>query len=937
MCQRKKFLVVVAVALSASLMPACSSSSPADGDASTDSGPDPADAAADALPPDVRATDLADSGTDAATGEAGTSDAPATDTPAPQDAPDSGADTGLEDLQADADAPDPQQFAIKISSPAPAADAHGTIDVRIEPVDADYKVLDSLDVKVNGTTVFADTKLPTSFRLDTSEYPDGALDISAEAVHGPFDASDAVALSIANAPFHFKSVYTDDYVYRNGDQVEVTVSSGKSGVDVSADFSDLDSGYAPGAEDVYEIGGGKYLVSYTLSAENQRPDGEHTIGVTVGDGQFSLENHHLTVALQNLPALPIRVEGGIFVPASLPEPTPNWNQPISKVSGNDYIITGGSAKVDVDFSAFKYPKELVGILVGMEGYSGHYQVPVSDSEGVEQLLVLMKTFVEGENPPGTVELRIAVKDARGTVSQYKTHGLTVKPVGSGDIQVSISWDTATDVDLHVVEPSGCELYYGFLQCPSGGWLDLDSNPACFMDNINNENVYWPEGKAPVGTYIVRVDFYEDCSMDGANYTVTVHACGTMDIYEGKFAPGADDTGSEGSGVTVATFSNENCGRVVRGRIRYEDRTLDRDGFGIRTWKPVRYGAVELHRASDHELLASGHTDRLGNYEIQFANKGEPGVYIIVKSETDFTEGLRRIRVMNHPKFQVVYALPSPSVNEEEEEYPVINLDIPEVVGAGAFNILDVLIGGYDLVRLMTGKSLGDLYSFWATGADTTDTLYCSQYFYDNGICSQKSALSVQGKDTDRDEYDDLVILKEFFKFALEKVSVDSNPGGSYDGTWDDPRRAWSEGVSAFFACDVAGTRWFVNSRPAGVYLVEDLEGMSSPFAYGTANQALSGAVSPLLVSAVLTDLADGLSDEEPVDAVQGLRLGVYDTIFNYFPSFHNQDRGVQGVDFVDFLDGWFCREWGDTATVTDMVVTDRKFPYDFGGPELCIH
>ena len=104
----------------------------------------------------------------------------------------------------------------------------------------------------------------------------------------------------------------------------------------------------------------------------------------------------------------------------------------------------------------------------------------------------------------------------------------------------------------------------------GGWLDLDSNPACSMDHVNNENVFWPPGQAPVGEFIVRVDFYEDCCSCGANYTVTVNYCGLTEVFEEKFLPDTDDGGSAGSGVTITTFSNEKCQTVLRGKVMMED-------------------------------------------------------------------------------------------------------------------------------------------------------------------------------------------------------------------------------------------------------------------------------------------------------------------------------------------------------------------------------
>ena len=39
------------------------------------------------------------------------------------------------------------------------------------------------------------------------------------------------------------------------------------------------------------------------------------------------------------------------------------------------------------------------------------------------------------------------------------HDLEVVQVGTGDVQISLSWDVDSDVDLHVVDPNGDEIYW----------------------------------------------------------------------------------------------------------------------------------------------------------------------------------------------------------------------------------------------------------------------------------------------------------------------------------------------------------------------------------------------------------------------------------------------------------------------------------------------
>ena len=68
----------------------------------------------------------------------------------------------------------------------------------------------------------------------------------------------------------------------------------------------------------------------------------------------------------------------------------------------------------------------------------------------------------------------------------------MQPVGSGPIQVSLSWVGQVDVDLHVTPPAGGDIYWGDRSDSTGGTLDLDSNAGCSIDNVNNENIVWAD-------------------------------------------------------------------------------------------------------------------------------------------------------------------------------------------------------------------------------------------------------------------------------------------------------------------------------------------------------------------------------------------------------------------------------------------------------------
>jgi hypothetical protein len=176
---------------------------------------------------------------------------------------------------------------------------------------------------------------------------------------------------------------------------------------------------------------------------------------------------------------------------------------------------------------------------------GYHEVTLSE-DATEATVVMT---IAQQLPGQRFVLYYAIADASGTQGPLATQDVQAVGVGTGDVQVSVSWDVDSDVDLYVIDPAGEEIYFANKVADSGGELDLDSNADCFIDGVRNENITWEQ--APPGTYTVRVDLYKSCDVTPSNYVVTVQLAGQPTrTYTGTLT-GNGDLGD--GGVEIATF------------------------------------------------------------------------------------------------------------------------------------------------------------------------------------------------------------------------------------------------------------------------------------------------------------------------------------------------------------------------------------------------
>lgn len=101
----------------------------------------------------------------------------------------------------------------------------------------------------------------------------------------------------------------------------------------------------------------------------------------------------------------------------------------------------------------------------------------------------------------------------------------VLDVGTGDVQISMTWDTQSDVDLWLIEPDGTKIYYADKTSVSGGELDFDNTV-----EYGPENIYYTSA-APSGHYTVKVNYYSGAPTP-THYNVVVKNGSNISTYEG---------------------------------------------------------------------------------------------------------------------------------------------------------------------------------------------------------------------------------------------------------------------------------------------------------------------------------------------------------------------------------------------------------------------
>lgn len=241
----------------------------------------------------------------------------------------------------------------------------------------------------------------------------------------------------------------------------------------------------------------------------------------------------------NTPSNPIEqsyftVEDATFVAQKMPESTTDAT--LDGVYCNEQALSNGGNFVTIS-STTEYER----FYVGVEGVDGYYDFEaVSNStraDGIREFFTYTIPLYYSVDLGDDFTLVISGVTVSGYITKPYTQDITHVESLDGDLLINLVFDQPKDVDLHLIMPNGREIFYGnrgdYGQDENGDYvqlfgLDHDSNPACNIDNLNNENISIPAEFVQKGEYTVIVNLYENCDYSvPVNYSLQARYKGNL--------------------------------------------------------------------------------------------------------------------------------------------------------------------------------------------------------------------------------------------------------------------------------------------------------------------------------------------------------------------------------------------------------------------------
>jgi hypothetical protein len=259
-------------------------------------------------------------------------------------------------------------------------------------------------------------------------------------------------------------------------------------------------------------------------------------GVAMGVGAVTLSACWGPAATSD-PALGarMRIQSGQFVAGAWPATAPGAPGVDAVTLATNTIWPG---EIDKALSGAADPASTA-VAIALSTDDGYWIVPTGVPDFSAPTLPTFDAVASfaRDLAPGAYTLEIRGVDGKGEFGPRVTRTLTAlaappsDPPLRGDLVVTLTWDTESDLDLHVVDPLGNEIYHGDTETFAAdggisGRLDFDSNGNCTIDGRREEGVVWTRSP-PSGAYLVRIDSASLCGQPIANWAASVRLFGTV--------------------------------------------------------------------------------------------------------------------------------------------------------------------------------------------------------------------------------------------------------------------------------------------------------------------------------------------------------------------------------------------------------------------------
>lgn len=156
------------------------------------------------------------------------------------------------------------------------------------------------------------------------------------------------------------------------------------------------------------------------------------------------------------------------------------------------------------------------------------------------------------------------------------------------LRVSLAWFNLDDLDLHAIEPSKYEIYFGNRgrKSPNGGALDVDMNAGHGSTREAVENIVWD--RLTDGTYQVIVHNYSKRETRDPGFTLEVECNGKVMQYSCKSSP---SSGASNNALNIVVKG----GAIVEIKMApgIDGRAFSQEKWGIQTETFVKVDTMML--------------------------------------------------------------------------------------------------------------------------------------------------------------------------------------------------------------------------------------------------------------------------------------------------------------------------------------------------------